>query len=371
MLEAGGLHILGTERHESRRIDNQLRGRAGRQGDPGSSQFFLSLEDDLLRIFGGERIKPWMERLGLEEGEAIEHRMITRAIENAQKKVETRNFDIRKHLLEYDNVMNRQRQAFYGKRREILHAENIHEEILEIIEGTLVAILAHYWPEKGEPDEEVLVDVAAALDAQFGVSFDPTAAPLAVDGAPARDRDALGRAILDQLLEVLEKKKAACDEIAAANVDIRYPTFVDCERDILLRIQDRQWKDHLHAMDGLREGVSLRGYANRDPKLEYQREGFNLFEEMSDRCDQEACEVVFKFVLPDAEQARASLRGAPTQTPSAPSGGGAPAPAAAAQGGKPGLPQAAPAAEAGGKVGRNDPCPCGSGKKFKKCHGAA
>jgi preprotein translocase subunit SecA len=354
VLAAGGLHILGTERHESRRIDNQLRGRAGRQGDPGSSQFFLSLEDDLLRIFGGERITPWMERLGLQEGEAIEHRMITRAIENAQKKVEARNFDIRKHLLDYDNVMNRQRQAFYSKRREILALDDIHDEVLEILEGVLVGTLAGYWPDKGAPDDEALAGLAAALEAQFGVPCDPRDSPFTEDGKAADDREALGHAVHERLTAFLEEKRSTCNGLREQYPDTPLPAFSDFEREILLTVTDRQWKDHLHAMDGLREGVSLRGYAQRDPKIEYQREGFALFEEMSGRVDQEVAEILFKFALPDPEQARAQARPAP------------PGP-----GGKPGLPEAA--SGKGGraaKVGRNDPCPCGSGKKYKKCCGA-
>jgi preprotein translocase subunit SecA len=372
VLEAGGLHILGTERHESRRIDNQLRGRSGRQGDPGSSQFFLSLEDDLLRIFGGERITPWMERLGLQEGEAIEHRMITRAIENAQKKVEARNFDIRKHLLEYDNVMNRQRQAFYGKRREVLAHEDVHQEVLEIVEGVLVSLLAQYWPDKGDPDEQALVDLAAALEAQFGVAFDPRQPPFVENDLPARDREELGRQVLERLVEVLEAKRSQCDELAKEHAEIGYPVFEDWERRILLQIADRQWKDHLHAMDGLREGVSLRGYAQRDPKLEYQREGFGLFEEMNARVDQEAAEVVFKFILPDPTQEAAPRRPAPA--PAAAGRPGLPRAEATASGARPGAGVTGAATGAGaarpGKVGRNDPCPCGSGKKHKKCCGA-
>ena len=357
VLEAGGLHILGTERHESRRIDNQLRGRSGRQGDPGSSQFFMSLEDDLLRIFGGEKIQPWMNRLGLEEGEAIEHKMITRAIENAQKKVEARNFDIRKHLLEYDNVMNLQRQTFYGKRRELLAMADVHGEVVDLVEGVVVDLLGAYWPEKGDPQPEHLSDLAAALEAQFGVAFGLEEAPFQVDGKPPNDRDAFGRIILDHLLAVLEEKKKTCDATAEQHAEMGYPTFADIERDIVLTINDRQWKDHLHAMDGLKDSVSLRGYAQRDPKIEYQREGFGMFEGMNQRVDSEAAQFLFRLALPDPDQLRpapAPVRAAPQGTPE-----------------RPGLPAGAKAASAKpGKVGRNDPCPCGSGKKHKKCCGA-
>jgi len=371
VIAAGGLHILGTERHESRRIDNQLRGRAGRQGDPGSSQFYLSLEDDLMRIFGGDKIKPWMERLGLQDGEAIEHRMVTRSIQNAQKKVEARNFDIRKHLLDYDNVMNQQRKSFYGKRREVLGRSGaVHEEMLAIVEGVLVTHLGQIWPEKGVPGEDELATLATTLEHQFGVAFDPRAEPFPVEGKLA-DREAFGRAIFDRLLAVLEEKCKRCDALAEQHRELGYPSFADYEREILLRVMDRQWKDHLHAMDGLREGVSLRGYAQKDPKLEYQREGFALFEQMDQRVDHEVAELVFKFVLPDPSQLRPPPK--PREAPPAPI-------AREAAGARPGLPQARgagagkPAAARAplpaGRVGRNEPCPCGSGKKYKKCHGA-
>ena len=300
-----------------------------------------------------------MERLGLEDGEAIEHKMITRAIENAQKKVEARNFDIRKHLLDYDNVMNKQRQAFYGKRREVLEREDIHDEILEVVEGEVVNLLATYWPAKGDPDEEDLANLAKALEAEFGASFDPQQEPFAVDGKPARDRDGFGRALLDQLVAVIDEKRRRCDTVAEEYAASGYPPFAEFERSIFLQTLDRQWKDHLHAMDGLREGVSLRGYAQRDPKIEYQREGFGLFEEMNQRVDSHVSEILFKFELPDPVQERR-----------------VPAPPAAAEGAAeqgPGLPRPPAGRKKSakvGKVGRNSPCPCGSGKKYKKCCGA-
>ena len=301
VIAAGGLHILGTERHESRRIDNQLRGRAGRQGDPGSSQFYLSLEDDLMRIFGGDKIKPWMERLGLQDGEAIEHGMVTRSIQNAQKKVESRNFDMRKHLLDYDNVMNLQRQSFYGKRREVLGRGDVHEEVREIVEGVLVAHLGQAWPERGQPARRRAREPRASRSS--GSSASPSTRGAAVP-ARRRSRDARPRACSRSSMGVLEEKKKRCDALAEQHRELGYPSFSDYEREILLRVADRQWKDHLHAMDGLREGVSLRGYAQKDPKLEYQREGFQLFEEMGARVDHEVAELVFKFVLPDPGQLR-------------------------------------------------------------------
>ncbi len=369
VLAAGGLHILGTERHESRRIDNQLRGRAGRQGDPGSSQFFLSLEDDLLRIFEADRVAQWWDRVGVEEGEAIENKMLTRVIEGAQKKVEARNFDIRKHLLDYDDVMNKQRQAFYGRRVEALLHENIHEEVLLTVEGQLVNFLAEIWPEKGDPEAEDLAQLGSLIEHQFGVVLSVDEAPLLQDGALPTDRDALGHDLLEALGRFLEDKQAERGRFAEEYKEvIEYPTFEWFERDIILRILDTQWKDHLHSMDALREAVGLRGYAQRDPKVEYQREGFAFFGEMEDRVDQQVVETVFKFGFPRprlestaeaAKQSGNAPAGARKAPPMGASAGGA---FAAGPGGSTGQEVA--------KVGRNEPCPCGSAKKYKKCHGA-
>jgi preprotein translocase subunit SecA len=256
--------------------------------------------------------------------------------------------------------MNRQRQAFYGKRREVLAREDVHEEILELTEGEVVSLLERCWPARGDPDEEALAGLAKAFEAQFGLSLDPHQEPFVEGGKPARDRDGVGRALLDQLLELLEEKRRRCDAIAEEYAAAGYPRFADFERSILLQTLDRQWKDHLHAMDGLREGVSLRGYAQRDPKIEYQREGFGLFEEMNRRVDAHVSEMIFKFERPDPVQGRR-----PAPPPAAPEG-------AAAQ--RPGLPRPPAAKKKDGKVakvGRNEPCPCGSGKKYKKCCGAA
>jgi len=362
VVEAGGLHILGTERHESRRIDNQLRGRAGRQGDPGSSQFFLSLEDDLLRIFESERVAQWWDRVGVEEGEAIENRLLSRVIENAQTKVEARNFDMRKHLLEYDDVMNRQRHAYYGRRREVLAREDIHDEVIELIEHAIVGILDANWPEKGDPEAETLTEIATHLQTQFGVEFDVTQEPFVDGGSPASDRDALARGILDRVSEILEAKKNECDALAVKYADSGYPSFAMLERDLMLHILDTQWKDHLHTMDGLREGIGLRGYAQRDPKLEYQREGYALFEEMNARLDQQIVEVTYRFSLPEPIE--------PGTAPPSPMLRSAPPPGPPGTAARPGANAAAGDAAGKAKVGRNEPCPCGSGKKYKKCHGA-
>ena len=354
ILEAGGLHILGTERHESRRIDNQLRGRSGRQGDPGSSQFHLSLEDDLLRIFEADRVAQWWDRVGVEEGEAIENKMLTRVIEGAQKKVEARNFSIRKHLLEYDDVPNKQRQAFYGRRRQALDADSVHDEVLDMAEGVLVAILDMNWPEKGDPDREAVGEIVQELERHFGVDF-------AIDQPPfdtVQSKDELGRIVCDRLIAHLDDKAAKCNEMAAQYQEIGYPGFHWFERDILLQILDSQWKDHLHTMDGLREGIGLRGYAQKDPKVEFQREGWAIFEALEGRIDEQAVELIFKFVLP--EPRTATPRPLPSQQPMAQGGAIERQPRAAAAAG----------GAAVEKVGRNAPCPCGSGKKYKRCHGA-
>ena len=367
VVASGGLHIIGTERHESRRVDNQLRGRAGRQGDPGSTQFFLSLEDDLLRIFESERVAQWWDRVGVEEGEAIENRLLTRVIENAQKKVEARNFDIRKHLLDYDDVMNRQRRAFYERRRDALAREDIHTEVLDMIEGSVVGLLEEHWPEKGDPDAEALAALAAAIEAQYGVVLDPQVLPRSHDAIHGRDRHSVGRGVFDAVVAVLEAKRKQCDVLAEEFAGSGYPRFEGFERDILLRILDTQWKDHLHTMDGLREGIGLRGYASKDPKLEYQREGYALFEEMNARIDSQGLEIVFKFTLPQPRAAEL-----PREAASGPRPAAAPRPALGPL--RQPAPSAAPGPRAGGapaaKVGRNDPCSCGSGKKYKKCCGA-
>jgi len=378
VLAAGGLHILGTERHESRRIDNQLRGRAGRQGDPGSSQFFLSLEDDLLRIFESERVKLWWDRVGVEEGEAIENRMLSRVIEGAQKKVEARNFDIRKHLLDYDNVMNKQRQAFYARRLTAMSAdaEAIEAEVEACIEGFVVELLQSHWPHRGEPEEQDYVEMAHALEAQFGLAFsieEPPFYAVDEDGGRRRhvDRDALGHALLAHLARELEAKREEGRRLQQEYAEIPgYPGFAEIVRGILLQILDAQWKEHLRTMDALRESINLRGYAQRDPKIEYQREGFGLFGEMERRIDDQLAEFAFKFVYPRPRlEAQPSARTVAAPARAASTGG---SPQRVAGDGAPAATGAAKdlAAAGAAKVGRNDPCPCGSGKKYKKCCGA-
>lgn len=371
VLDAGGLHILGTERHESRRIDNQLRGRSGRQGDPGSSQFFLSLEDDLLRIFEAERVAQWWDRVGVEEGEAIENRMLSRVIEGAQKKVEGRNFDIRKHLLDYDNVMNKQRQAFYARRFTAMSSDEtaLREEIEACLEGFVANLLERSWPQRGDPDDDEYVEMAHALEAQFGITFSIEEPPFrSDDGNRHGDKDGLGHAILEGLRRTLVEKEEEgrlLKEETYGEID-SYPSFDKIVRDLQLQILDLQWKAHLHTMDALRESINLRGYAQRDPKIEYQREGFDLFGEMEQRIDDSFAEYVFKFGYPRPNlQARATSRRVDSGSPAVARGAASSGAAASA-----GSADSSADGTAAGKVGRNDPCPCGSGKKHKKCCGA-
>jgi len=345
VLEAGGLHILGTERHESRRIDNQLRGRAGRQGDPGSSRFYLSLEDDLLRIFGAERIQGLMTRLGMEEGEPIEHRMISRAIANAQAKVEGHNFDMRKHLLEYDDVMNKQREVIYHRRRETLGGETLKEEVVGMIED-LASIVVETAIDSGvthsaDWDWEA---VENGIADRFGVRLD----------IPADEREALTPDKLQ--VHITEKMFALYD---SREVNFTEPVMRHLEKVILLQTIDQQWKDHLLTMDRLKEGVGLRGYAQQNPLQAYQKEGFTLFEEMVARIDAEAVKKLLTVQLVREEDIERieEQRKPPPMTMSH----GAVVETAPAQ--------AKPINAEGDKLGRNDPCPCGSGKKYKRCHG--
>jgi preprotein translocase subunit SecA len=337
VLNAGGLHILGTERHEARRIDNQLRGRSGRQGDPGTSRFYLSLEDDLLRIFGSERIASIMDRLGMEEGIPIEHRMVSKAIENAQKKVEAHNFDIRKHLLEYDDVMNKQRMEIYSFRKEVLAGDNLKEKVSEMIGDLLDEILSIYCPEGSYTEEWDLQGLKDALSRQFSLIFDPKRVS---EGTGQAD---LKEAILKDINESYDKKERDLGESM-----MRY-----LEKAVMLQAIDVQWKDHLLAMDHLKEGIGLRGYGQKDPLVEYKKEGFDLFIEMVERIKAEVVDRIFKLRLVKEESIpdRLALK-APKIQFNRGDGEGSTRPVVK-----------------GKKVGRNEPCPCGSGKKYKKCHG--
>jgi preprotein translocase subunit SecA len=341
----GGLHILGTERHEARRIDNQLRGRAGRQGDPGSSRFFLSLEDDLLRIFGGERVKALMYRLGMKEGIPIESKLISKRIENAQKAVEAQNFEARKHLLEYDDVMNKQRETIYSLRRSFLEGRDQKEFVLERAEAIAASLVGTYCPREQHPDQWNITQFANELLNQFGLDLKTSG----IDGQNLNH---------DQLVEAMVEKTTTRYQEKETLFGVE--TLRWLERHILLDIVDAQWKDHLLTLDHLKEGIGLRGYGQKDPLVEFKKEAFTLFEEMMDRIDTEA--VRFLFLMQPAKpqeeakqiEQRQRRQQQNLQFQAGPAQAEAPKPV-----------------RAGAKVGRNDPCPCGSGKKYKKCHGAA
>ena len=353
VIELGGLHILGTERHEARRIDNQLRGRSGRQGDPGSSRFYLSLEDDLLRIFGSERISHMMDRLGIEEYEPITHPWISKAIENAQKRVEGHNFDIRKHLLDYDDVMNQQRKTVYGLRREILAGANTRDKILDMIDQSVSELVDQFLPEKGPRDGTDLTAIDEKLFKTF--EFRPDWKGM---GEPSSfTGETVGKALFEGLEKSYEEREQR------NNPEV----MREAERVILLSTLDTLWKDHLLSMDHLREGIGLRGYGQKDPLLEYKREGFMMFQEMIRQYRENVLEKLFHVQIAEEQQVaqmkmprRAHVHATTERQ----------APPPSALGTVPAAPQTGSAQPVHvEKVGRNDPCPCGSGKKYKKCCG--
>jgi len=387
----GGLHILGTERHEARRIDNQLRGRAGRQGDPGSSRFYLSLQDDLMRLFVQDRMARIMEKLGMQEGEAIEHSMVTKAIATAQRRMEAHNFEIRKHLLEYDDVMNTQRQVIYGERRKILEGKDLRDHVMDVAEDVLDGLMGLYTNVEAHPEEWDLGGLAEAMKREFGVEWAPPAGPLAelTQGslreelwervqAAYTQKEAQVREAVPRLREAIAVPDGAdaqwLEQLLAEVAQDGQAVLRWYERKVLLGVVDAQWKDHLLAMDHLKEGIGLRGYGQKDPLIEYKREGFDLFEAMVDRIKDQSIERLFR-VDPQRLPVQYLEEHAYLQVVAAPMGGPAPArPAQAPRGAapprRPGAPLAATPTLAPRKVGRNDPCPCGSGKKFKKCCGA-
>jgi len=343
VIAAGGLHIIGTERHESRRIDNQLRGRSGRQGDPGSSRFYLSLEDDLLRIFGSDRISKIMLKLGMEEGVPIEAGMVTRAIENAQKKVEAHHFEIRKQLLDYDDVLNKQREVVYERRRMILRGDDLTEELRSSTEEVLDDLLAVHCPQGAYQEEWDLKGLADACYAQFGIDIKDGSIDFKDVGS-----DALRQELLKKIDEAYKKKE---QELGAELLRL-------LEKMVMLRTIDTLWKDHLLGIDSLREGIGLRGYGQKDPLIEYKREAFEMFAGMMNRMKREVLEHLFRVQVVPGESPRPPVeQHRPVQLT---------------------LNRGEAAADDNGtktvrrgidKVGRNDPCPCGSGKKYKKCHG--
>ncbi len=338
--DLGGLHILGTERHESRRIDNQLRGRSGRQGDPGSSRFYLALEDDLLRIFGGERITGIMEKLGMQEGEPIEHRMISRAIENAQSKVEGHNFEIRKQLIEYDDVMNQQREVIYRQRREALNGTDLKAAIQDMIQDKAEEIADTYAGDNPHAEEWDLKEIRDAVFKQFNFrlnSFDE-------ETLNGLNRDGLAELIYEAAAEVYESREAT----------VGSDEFRQLERFVMLQTVDNLWKDHLLSMDHLKEGIGLRGYAQQNPLTVYKKEGFELFQDMIQRIKEETLGILYRIQIAESRKIDDYRR--PKQQQLAFSGGGEPE-------------KKKPAKRSTEKVGRNAPCPCGSGKKYKKCCG--
>jgi preprotein translocase subunit SecA len=338
--ELGGLRIIGTERHESRRIDNQLRGRSGRQGDPGSSRFYLALEDDLLRIFGGERMSSIMERLGMEEGEPIEHNLISRAIENAQSKVEAHNFDIRKQLIEYDDVMNQQREVIYRQRREALKGESLKPAIEDMIRDKADEIAETYADEKTAPEEWDFKGLDEAVFNQYNFHINITEDLL--DGLNA---EGLAETIAATALELYAKKEG---EIGDEN-------FRQLERYVMLNTVDTLWKDHLLSMDHLKEGIGLRGYAQQNPLIVYKKEGFEMFQDMISRIQEQTISILFR-IQPAAPERIEEIHKPKEQNLIFSGSGDDPQ-------------KKKPVRRTNEKTGRNDPCPCGSGKKFKKCCG--
>ncbi len=361
VVAVGGLHVIGTERHESRRIDNQLRGRSGRQGDPGSSRFYVALEDDLMRLFASDRIVVMMDKLGMEEGQVIEHPLVTKALEVAQKRVENHNFEIRKQLLEYDNVMNKQREAIYTLRRSILESDNVKDQILEAIQETVEELVVQYLPTT-QGSEEVSWDVEG-LNVYLRSKFQ-------FDLGAVKER--ISEHSIDEIKDLVGKGVLAVYE--AKEKEIGSEQLRHLERILLLHTIDSKWKDHLYTMDQLKEGVGLRSYAQRDPLVEYKREGFEMFQMMYESINQEVVETIFKvqpvksFEVPKGvfstlpqrfvhnEFSSLSQRSTPASNPM-------PEDDREAQ------PVSRPYQKEGPKVGRNDPCPCGSGKKYKKCCG--
>ncbi len=358
VVAAGGLHVIGTERHESRRIDNQLRGRAGRQGDPGSSRFYLSLEDSLLRIFASDRVAGLMQRLGMREGEAIESGLVSRVIENAQRKVEAHNFDIRKHLLDFDDVANDQRRVIYQQRNELLEAEDVSETIAAMREDVIETIVSEYIPPGSVDEQWDVAGLEAALDKELGLSL-----PLRrwLDEDNELHEESLRQRILGAAVRQYQEKEA----LAGA------PVMRQFEKAVMLQVLDTHWKDHLAAMDYLRQGIHLRGYAQRNPKQEFKREAFEMFSEMLENFKREVISVLSRVqVRAQEDVAAVEERQRPDESKmqfqhASVGGYGAAEEAAAVQQAA----EAQPFVREQPKIGRNQPCPCGSGRKYKHCHG--
>ena len=363
VIGAGGLYIMGTERHESRRIDNQLRGRSGRQGDPGESRFYLSLDDNLLRIFQGDKIKIWMDRLNVPEDEPIDSKMITKSVEGAQKKVEGHNFDIRKHLLEYDDVMNQQRATIYTLRKDILKGESTEEIVKEMMGDVTSDILDIYVPVDTKKHDVDFEGLGNTLLKQFGVNID------------LRESVDLDKDVMAAVKNAYEKQAEQMDTM-----------FLQVQRMVLLRTIDTMWKEHLRSMDHLKEGINLRAYAQKDPLIEYKKESFKMYAELDRSIKADAIEKIFKvqivndqaFERMEEDFEREDAGDFEMSRPDMQQSQAGPAPAAGSPMMHPGGPpqmnnqmqSRSPVVHKEKQPGRNDPCPCGSGKKYKKCHGA-
>jgi len=355
VLDSGGLHIIGTERHESRRIDNQLRGRSGRQGDPGSSRFYLSLEDNLMRIFASERVASMMQKLGMQEGEAIEHPWVTKAIENAQRKVEGRNFDIRKQLLEYDDVANDQRKVIYEQRNELMEAGDVSEVIETIREEVVHGQIDIYVPPQSMDEQWDIAGLEKAVENEFALS-----APVQqwLNESDDLHEETLRQRILDEIKQIYAHKEE----------QIGGELLRQFEREVLLQVIDNLWKEHLASMDHLRQSINLRGYAQKDPKQEYKREAFEMFTQLLDRIKHDVVGILSRVQIQSAEDVAAVEAQRHNDSPmeyrhdDASAMGGE---AIATDDSE----EHTPFVREGRKVGRNEPCPCGSGKKFKQCHG--
>ena len=359
VLEAGGLHVVGTERHESRRIDNQLRGRCGRQGDPGSTRFYLSLQDSLMRIFASDKVSMIMQKLGMEEGEAIEHPWVSKAIENAQRKVEGRNFDIRKQLLEYDDVANEQRKVIYAERADLMEAEDVSENVTAIRQEVINGVISDSIPPQSLEEQWDLDRLEDELQGEFGMDL-PVRQWLKEDDH--LDEDALR----DRIIE--EANKAYDEKVEMYSREV----MNDVEKAVTLQVLDSNWKDHLASMDHLRQGIGLRGYAQKNPKQEYKREAFEMFTEMLERIKREVATILARVQLRE-ENELAALEAQMQQQQDMefnhPELDAQPRPMPENVGEAPQPEPATPFVRKERKVGRNEPCPCGSGKKYKQCHG--
>jgi preprotein translocase subunit SecA len=367
VVAAGGLKIIGSERHESRRIDNQLRGRSGRQGDPGESRFYLSMEDPLLRIFAGDRMRAIMDRLKMPEGEAIEAGMVSRSIETAQRKVEARNFDIRKQLLEYDDVANDQRREIYRLRNDILEADSVADMVANLRHGHFTDLFRSFVPAESVEEQWDIDGLAKALADDWQI------------GLPLRQWVDSEESLTDE--QLLERVLKAADDAYAAKVSqVGAESFGNFERSIMLQLVDQHWREHLAALDHLRQGIHLRGYAQKQPKQEYKREAFELFGTLIDRVRADVIRILMNVRIQTPEEVaaaeqrieeeserrleRARAQHAEFAAAQAEEEGGETAVLAESEEAK-----AQPFKRYGDKIGRNDPCPCGSGKKYKQCHG--